>query len=73
MIQHHVLMGGLIVVLCGLVGSKERWVLENSKNGQRLVRWFGQHSAIWVLRGLVAFGMIFGALLAIGIIRPIQW
>ena len=49
--RHHVLVGGLILVLCTLLASKDRWFLENTKKGQRLVRWFGPVSAIWVLRG----------------------
>lgn len=73
MIRDNVLVGGLVIILCALVATKERWVLESSKKGQRLVRWFGPGIAVWVLRGLLAFGIVFGALLAGGIIRPIQW
>ena len=73
MIQQHVLVGGTVVALCLFVFSREHWVLEKTTKGQRLVRWFGLNTAPWVLRGLTAGGMVFGGLLAAGIIRPIQW
>jgi len=73
MLRHNVLVGGTIVLLCALLLPKERWLLEKTAKGQRLIHWFGPGSAVWVLRGLIAAGMIFGGLLAAEIIRPVQW
>ena len=73
MIPQYVLVGSLVIVLCMMLFVRHRWFLENSSKGQRLIRWFGPEMAPWVLRILAALGMIFGGLLATGIIRPIQW
>jgi hypothetical protein len=53
--------------------TKEQWLLERSANGRRMVQWFGVANAPWVFRGLMAIGIVFGGLLALKIIRPIQW
>ncbi len=71
--RQRVLVGSLIVVLCVLLFLKERWFLENTAKGRRLHRWFGPTQAPRVFRGLIVGGMIFGGLLASGVIRPIQW
>ncbi len=73
MIPQHVLVGGVIIVLCAVLLARERWFLETTSKGQRLIRWFGGDLALWVLRGLILSAIAFGALLAAGIIRPIQW
>ena len=73
MIPQHVLIGVGVVVLCIMGLIKERWFLENSANGRRLVHWCGATAAPTVFKGLMAMAIVFGALLAAGIIRPIQW
>jgi hypothetical protein len=73
MLQQHVVVGCMIVALCGLIVVNSRLFLEKTKKGQRLVGRFGPDRAPWVLRGLAATGAVFGALLAMGIIRPVQW
>ena len=73
MIQQRVLVGSVIIVLCLMLFASERWFLGNTAKGQQLIRWFGSAAAPWVLRGLTIFGLLFGGLLATGVIRPIQW
>jgi hypothetical protein len=67
------MVGTIFVVFCTTILFHERWVLEKTSKGQSLVRWFGPAAAIWVLRTATFFGVIFGSLLAAGIVRPIQW
>ncbi len=66
-------MGSGIIVLCLMLWSRDRWFLDHTSNGQRLVAWCGPARAPWVLRAILLAGITFGALLANGIIRPIQW
>jgi hypothetical protein len=67
------MVGSIIIILGLLIYFKEHWVLENTGKGRRLIGWFGAANAPWVLRGLTVLTIIFGVLLAIGIIRPIKW
>ena len=71
--QQHVLIGGLIMAMCLILVFRDRWFLTNTSKGERLIRWFGEFGGLWVLRGLLLSGIIFGGLLAMQIIRPIQW
>ncbi|WP_298866712.1 hypothetical protein [uncultured Gimesia sp.] len=67
------LIGGAVLIfsLFGLI--KEQWFLANTRKGERLTKWFGPSRALWVLRLIFITGLIFGALLAAGMIHPIQW
>ncbi|MBA3315000.1 MAG: hypothetical protein M3552_15905 [Planctomycetota bacterium] len=71
--NERVLIGVVAVALCGLGLWHHRWLLEATPKGQRLVGWFGEERALWVIRGLLATGIAFGTLLATGVIRPIEW
>ncbi len=73
MFRQDLLVGVITAFFCAHLLFFGRWFLEKTKNGQRLTRWFGPDRAIWVLRGLAILGMLFGGLLASGIIRPVQW
>lgn len=66
-------MGVAIVAACLLLLFKERWFLAETAKGRRLVQWFGELQALWVLRGLLLIIAVLGSLLAAGIIRPIRW
>mgnify|MGYP001444978656 CR=1 FL=1 len=66
-------MGTVIALLCATGIWQDRWFLEHTGKGQRLVGWLGEAKALWAIRGLFAVGALFGGLLAIGIIKPIQW
>jgi len=68
------LLVGVITVFCSAhLLFFDRWFLEKTRIGQRLTGWFGPDRDIWILRGLSLVGMIFGGLLAAGIIRPVKW
>jgi len=73
MIREQALVGVVFALLCVVGLWKQKWFLANTSKGQRLVRLFGPDRAAWVLRGLLAVGIILGTLLALDIIRPIQW
>ena len=73
MMRQDVLVGSVVAFLCLLLIVYERWFLEKTGNGRRLIRWFGPDRGRWVLRGLAVAGILFGILLASGVIRPIQW
>jgi len=73
MIEEQTMMGVFIVLLCLTGLWADRWLLTRTKKGQRLVGWFGESRARWVLRGLFVAGILFGLLLARGIIQPISW
>lgn len=66
-------MGVAIVLACLMILFRERWFLDNTTKGQRLVQRFGAERAVWILRGLLLLFATFGGLLASGTIRPIQW
>jgi hypothetical protein len=72
-IRQHVAVGMMVIALSLFVIAKERFILEKTHKGQRLVSWFGNDRALWVLRTLALLAILFGALLAAEIIRPIKW
>jgi len=73
MTNERILIGTVSAALC-LVGLwHHRWLLSETAKGRRLMAWFGEGRALWVLRVLLALGMVFGVLLALGVIRPVEW
>ncbi|MEX0703410.1 MAG: hypothetical protein WD069_15045 [Planctomycetales bacterium] len=73
MFDERILMGTVTALLCAAGLWSARWFLEETRKGRRLERRLGPARALWVLRGLFAAGLLFGVLLALGIIRPIEW
>ena len=73
MISEQFLIGGTTAMLCVHGLWRQEWLLTQTRKGQLLVRWFGPHSAPWVLRTLLALGVGFGVLLAAGVINPVRW
>tara|TARA_B100000029_G_scaffold409111_1_gene410589 strand:- start:490 stop:705 length:216 start_codon:yes stop_codon:yes gene_type:complete len=66
------LIGAMVAGLAALGLYHHEWLLEKTRKGQLLVRWFGKPGGIWVLRG-VLFGIVaFGVLLACDVIRPMR-
>ncbi len=65
-------MGSAVAALCGWGLYHDRWFLASTKKGQRLVRWFGEKRAVWVLRALCVLGILFGVFLATGVVNPIN-
>ncbi len=73
MAKEQVLIGVLCAGLCVLGLWHERWLLENTRKGRRLVNWFGPVGGLRVLRALLVAGLVFGVLLAVDVIRPMHW
>lgn len=66
-------MGVAIVLTCVMILVRERWFLAETSKGQRLVKWCGPTTALWLLRGLLVTIAVFGGLLAGGVVHPIRW
>ncbi len=64
------LIGSVLVVLGGAGLYHQRWLLEQTPKGRRLVGWFGATGGPWVLRFLLAAVVVFGVLLVSGVIGP---
>jgi hypothetical protein len=71
--NEQLIMGAGVAVLCLFGLYHSRWFLARTRKGQRLVGWFGETRALWVLRGLLTAGTVFGVLLAANVIRPLRW
>jgi len=71
--KEQIAIGAIVAVLCLAGAWKERWLLEHSKYGHRLIGWFGPQRAPWVLRCLLCGGIVFGVLLATNVIHPVRW
>ena len=63
---------GLVVAVLGCLGwYRQRWLLEQTPKGRRLVGWFGLVGGVRVLRFLLAAVVVFGLLLACDVIGPL--
>lgn len=71
--KEQIFIGLTVAVLCAVGIYKDRWFLTQTKKGKRLIGWFGEEKAIWVLRGVYGLGMLFGLLMALNVIRPVNW
>jgi hypothetical protein len=67
------LIGGMTAALCATGLWHDEWLLVHTRKGRKLIAWFGDGRAPWVLRTLLALGLGFGLLLASGILNPIRW
>lgn len=73
MVDPQIFMGSAIACLC-LVGlARCHWLIEQTRKGRRLTERFGEPRSRWILRILLATGMVFGGALAGGLINPVQW
>lgn len=68
-----IFIGSAVAVLCLAGFFKTGWLIEQTRKGQRLADWFGEQRAPWVIRGLFVCGIVFGTLLATGVVNPVQW
>jgi hypothetical protein len=65
---------GTALALVSLVGlACESWLMQHTKKGQALARWFGDSNGRWVLRAVLAGFALLGTLLALDVVRPVQW
>ncbi|MEO1997379.1 MAG: hypothetical protein ABGZ17_19145 [Planctomycetaceae bacterium] len=73
MANEQTLIGYTTAVLCIVGLAKAGWLLNHSRYGQHLIRWFGPRRAPFVLRLILLLGTVFGLLLGIDWIQPIRW
>lgn len=73
MTYEQIFIGGATAAMCCAGLFSEEWLLENTRKGRRLVNWFGDGRAPWVLRSLLGIGLGFGLALATGLVNPIHW
>ena len=73
MVDPQFFMGVAIAALCLVAAAKERWLLTNSRKGQRLIERVGEQQARWVIRAVLGMGVVFGGALAGGLINPVRW
>lgn len=73
MITPQVFMGLGIFVMCAVGLVNERWLLSNSRRGQRLAEKYGRAKAQWIVRTVFGVGAIFGGALAAGLVNPVDW
>lgn len=72
MVPQHVAMGlGIVFVSLILLLNQQR-LLVHSRYGRQLRHWFGEERAPFVLRSLLTLTAIFGVLLAIEVVRPLN-
>ncbi len=64
------LIGAMVAVLGSVGWYHQRWFLEQTSKGRRLVGWFGPACGVWVFRGLLAGVVVFGVLLAADVVGP---
>ena len=69
----HLLMGLGISGMSLACLARHRWLLANTSKGQRLVRSFGEPTARLVFALVCLGGIVFGSLLALGVIQPVAW
>lgn len=55
-----ILIGSIIAISCAAGFGYQTWLLTESRHGRRFVRWFGPERARWVLRAVLAAGILFG-------------
>ncbi len=66
-------MGIGCVLVCAAGLWFDRWFLAETAKGRALAQRLGEERGLWVLRVLFGGGIVFGVLLATGIVNPIQW
>lgn len=71
--NEQILIGGGVALLCGLGLWHDRWLLGHTSKGRWLIGRLGDERALLLLRGLLAGGVAFGALLATDVVRPVKW
>ncbi len=68
-----IFIGLITSALCSIGLYQEFWFLTETEKGRWLVKKCGRQAALWILRGLLTIGGIFGLSLALGVINPIRW
>ena len=71
--REQIVIGGLIAGLCLFGLWHDRWLLAETRKGQRLAGWLGTNRGLWVVRGCLGAGALLGISLAAGLLQPLQW
>lgn len=73
MLNEQLVMGTLIALLSLFGLTQERWLLTKTAKGRTLMHLCGENRGPWVFRAMLVACATFGTLLALDIIRPLQW
>jgi len=73
MVNEQTVIGYTTAAFCVVGLVKSSWLLQHSRHGQRLIRWFGADRAPYVLKLLLLLGCVFGILLGSDRIQPMRW
>lgn len=73
LISSQIFLGVAIAVLSGIAVRYDQWFVHRTSKGQRLALAFGEKKAVWIWRGFLLAGVIFGVCLATGQINPVSW
>lgn len=66
-------MGLMTSALCGVGLYWEVWLLTETRKGRKLAEIFGAETSLWIIRGLLTTGVVFGLSLAAGVVNPVRW
>ncbi|NQV26685.1 MAG: hypothetical protein HQ518_20215 [Rhodopirellula sp.] len=65
---------GVAIAALSVVGFRcDQWFVHRTTKGQRLKAVFGERKAIWIWRGFLLSGVVFGSCLATGQVNPMTW
>ena len=67
-----ILMGTTVAMLSGFGLLKVRWLIANTRKGHWLTSRLGERRAVFVTAGVLFLLAVFGVLLAVGVIRPLN-
>jgi len=68
-----ILMGVGVAVMSAVGFWKTDWLLRHTPKGEWFVRRYGVGRARLIVRTCFFFAAVFGVLLAVNVIRPVQW
>jgi protein-S-isoprenylcysteine O-methyltransferase Ste14 len=71
--RDQILIGLTSALLCAAGLWRESWLLGETPKGRKLVAFLGSQRAQWALRCVLAVGLLFGLLLALGVVNPLRW
>lgn len=71
--KHQILMGVSIALLSSVAIWQTGWLLEHTSKGQWFARRYGELRARGIIRTFFFVTAVLGVLLALDVIRPMQW
>ncbi|MGZ0168939.1 MAG: hypothetical protein ACKVHE_05250 [Planctomycetales bacterium] len=73
MVSSQTFIGVAIAILCAVSMRYDQWFVHRTTKGQRLTGAFGEQKAVWIWRGCLLAGIVFGVCLSTGLINPMTW